>query len=51
LGSLALGKLIPIVGVSKALGGSGLALVAISLYFLLARRDPTFSVAPGTEAS
>ncbi|HEY2467179.1 MAG TPA: MFS transporter [Terracidiphilus sp.] len=40
LGSLALGKLIPILGVSTALAGSGLALVSVALYFLLARRVP-----------
>jgi predicted MFS family arabinose efflux permease len=39
LGSLALGKLIPIFGVSKALAGAGLMLVAVSLYFLMARSD------------
>jgi predicted MFS family arabinose efflux permease len=39
LGSLGLGKLIPILGVSTALGGAGFMLVAVSLYFLLARRD------------
>jgi predicted MFS family arabinose efflux permease len=40
LGSLALGKLIPILGVSTALAGSGLTLVSVALYFLLARRIP-----------
>jgi predicted MFS family arabinose efflux permease len=40
LGSLALGKLIPILGVSTALAGSGLTLVSVALYFLLARRVP-----------
>ena len=39
LGSLGLGKLIPILGVSTALGGAGFMLVAVSLYFLLAKRD------------
>jgi predicted MFS family arabinose efflux permease len=39
LGSLGLGKLIPIVGVSTALAGAGFMLVAVSLYFLLAKRD------------
>jgi predicted MFS family arabinose efflux permease len=42
LGGLALGKLIPIFGVSRALSGAGLALVAVSLYFLLVNRDTTF---------
>jgi predicted MFS family arabinose efflux permease len=38
IGSLALGKLIPIFGVSTALAGAGLILVAVSVYFLLAKR-------------
>ena len=38
LGSLALGKLIPVFGVSSALAGAGLLLVAVSVYFLLAKR-------------
>jgi predicted MFS family arabinose efflux permease len=43
LGALALGKIIPVVGISAALSGSGLMLVAVSAYFLLARRQTTFS--------
>jgi predicted MFS family arabinose efflux permease len=39
LGSLSLGKLIPIFGVSTTLAGAGFMLVAVSLYFLLAKRD------------
>ena len=39
LGSLALGKLIPIFGVSWALAGSGGILIGISLYFLIAMRN------------
>ena len=39
LGSLILGKLIPIFGVSWALGGAGLMLVAVSLYFLMAKGE------------
>jgi predicted MFS family arabinose efflux permease len=39
LGSLALGKLIPVFGVSTALAGTGLMLVAVSIYFLLAIRN------------
>ena len=35
LGSLALGKLIPIFGVSRALSGAGFLLVAVSAYFLV----------------
>lgn len=42
LGALALGKLIPQFGVSRALAGSGLALSAISVYFLISRKDSTF---------
>ena len=38
LGSLALGKLIPIVGITAALGGSGILLIAITLIFLIAMR-------------
>jgi predicted MFS family arabinose efflux permease len=45
LGALVLGKLIPIFGVSKALTGGGLVLVAVSLYFLLVNRDATFQPA------
>jgi predicted MFS family arabinose efflux permease len=41
LGSLGLGKLIPIFGVSTALAGAGSLLVAVSLYFLMARGDVT----------
>ena len=39
VGSLALGKVIPLVGVSTALAVSGLALVGIGLYFLAAMRN------------
>ncbi len=45
LGALILGKLIPMFGVSKALAGSGLLLTAITLYFLLSRKDSTFKPA------
>jgi predicted MFS family arabinose efflux permease len=45
LGGLILGKLIPMFGVSKALTGAGLALVAVSLYFLWRSRDRTFQPA------
>ena len=37
LGSLVLGKLIPVFGVSRALSGAGLMLVGVSAYFLLAK--------------
>jgi predicted MFS family arabinose efflux permease len=39
LGSVAVGKLIPIFGVSIALGGAGFMLVAVSLYFLMTRNE------------
>jgi predicted MFS family arabinose efflux permease len=43
LGSLALGKLIPIFGVSWALAGSGGILIGVALYFLVVMRNiPTF---------
>lgn len=43
IGSLALGKLIPIVGISPALAGSGVALIGIASYVLIAmRRVPIF---------
>jgi predicted MFS family arabinose efflux permease len=45
LGALVLGKLIPVLGVAKALTGWGLVLVAVSLYFLLVNRDTTFQPA------
>jgi len=38
-GSLALGKIIPMVGVSASLAGSGLLLMGIALYFMIAMRD------------
>jgi predicted MFS family arabinose efflux permease len=42
LGALALGKLIPIFGVSKSLSGAGIALVVIALFILLTNRESTF---------
>jgi predicted MFS family arabinose efflux permease len=42
LGALALGKLIPLYGVTKTLGSTGVALMVISLYFLVANRESTF---------
>jgi predicted MFS family arabinose efflux permease len=50
LGSLALGKLIPMVGISWALAGSGGILIALSLYFLIVMRNiPTFQAVAKTE--
>jgi predicted MFS family arabinose efflux permease len=49
LGALALGKLIPLFGVTRTLTGTGVALMAVSIYFLLVSRDTTFRpVAQGT---
>jgi predicted MFS family arabinose efflux permease len=42
LGSLALGKLIPIFGISASLAGAGASMVLVTLYFLLVKRE-TFS--------
>ena len=39
LGALALGRIIPVVGVAAALSGAGLMLVAVSTYFLLIKRQ------------
>jgi predicted MFS family arabinose efflux permease len=50
LGALLVGKLIPIFGVSVALAGTGLGLVAISLYFLLLNRYATFRPASRVNA-
>jgi predicted MFS family arabinose efflux permease len=38
-GSLALGKIIPAVGVSASLAGSGLLLIGAALYLIVATRD------------
>jgi predicted MFS family arabinose efflux permease len=40
LGALALGRIIPIVGITPALSGAGAVLVAVSLIFLLLRQSP-----------
>jgi len=43
LGSLVLGKLIPVLGVSVAIGGFGLCLVGVAAYFLIVMtKMPTF---------
>jgi len=39
LGSLGLGKVIPVIGVSSALAGTGLALAVIAVFFVIAMRD------------
>jgi MFS family permease len=51
LGALALGKLMPVLGVSTALAGFGLALVVVVGYFLLVmRKTPTFRKRAASEA-
>jgi predicted MFS family arabinose efflux permease len=50
LGALALGKLIPVFGVSTALSAAGMMLVAVSAYFLLIRQQATFDEAPAAMA-
>jgi predicted MFS family arabinose efflux permease len=43
LGALTLGKLIPVIGVSNAIAGFGVALIAVVGYFLIIlRKTPTF---------
>ena len=39
VGSLALGKVIPIIGVSQALASAGLGLIGVTLYFVIVKRD------------
>jgi predicted MFS family arabinose efflux permease len=41
LGSLLLGKTIPMIGITRALGGSGFVLIAIALYSIIAMRGAT----------
>jgi predicted MFS family arabinose efflux permease len=50
LGALALGKLIPVFGVSTTLSAAGLMLVAVSAYFLLFQRQATFDETPAVMA-
>ena len=50
LGALALGKLIPVFGVSTALSAAGLMLVAVSAYFLFIQRQATFDGTPAAMA-
>ncbi len=52
LGSLAIGKLIPWIGVSWALAGSGGILIALSLYYLIVMRNiSTFQRSPAADAA
>jgi predicted MFS family arabinose efflux permease len=39
VGSLALGKVIPIIGVSPALASAGICLIGVTLYFVIVMRD------------
>jgi len=39
VGSLALGKVIPMIGISQALAGSGFVLIGVALYFMIAMRE------------
>jgi predicted MFS family arabinose efflux permease len=39
VGSLALGKIIPVIGVSPALAIAGLSLIGVTLYFVIVMRD------------
>lgn len=51
LGALVLGKLIPVLGVSTALGGFGMCLVCVAVYFLLVmRKTETFRRQVASEA-
>ena len=51
LGALLFGRLIPVLGVSYAIGGGGIALVMIALYFLLTSTSKTFQAgAPPQES-
>ncbi len=49
-GSLALGKIMPAVGVSESLAGSGIALIGIALYFMVAMRNAEVFRRPVTTA-
>jgi predicted MFS family arabinose efflux permease len=49
LGALVLGKLIPILGVTRALGGSGLLLTMLAASMLVTRKDETFQGGGGSE--
>lgn len=50
IGSLTLGKIIPIIGVSAALAGAGLSMIGVTLYFLIMMRDVAFFRRPVREA-
>ena len=44
LGALALGRIIPVFGISAALSGAGLMLVVVAGYFLLVRSQGRYPV-------
>jgi predicted MFS family arabinose efflux permease len=50
VGSLALGKVIPIIGVSPALAIAGLSLIAVTLYFVFVMREVSIFRRPVREA-
>ena len=50
VGSLALGKVIPILGVSSSLEIAGLSLIGVTLYFVIAMRDVAIFRRPVREA-
>jgi predicted MFS family arabinose efflux permease len=41
VGSLALGKVIPVVGISSSLAGSGISLIGIAVFFMALTRGAT----------
>lgn len=43
LGALAMGKIIPLVGISAALAGTGLALMGTAAFFVIVMRDVPMS--------
>jgi predicted MFS family arabinose efflux permease len=50
IGSLTLGKIIPIIGVSAALAGAGVSLIGVTLYFVIVMRDVAIFRRPVREA-
>ena len=51
VGSLALGKVISIIGVSLALAIAGLSLIAVTLYFVIVMREVSIFRPPVREAA
>jgi predicted MFS family arabinose efflux permease len=49
VGSLALGKVIPVIGISPALAIAGLSLIGVTLYFVIVMRDVTIFRRPVRE--